>query len=141
LAGESAYVLFALGLIGTGMLGVPVLAGSAAYAVTEALHWRGSLNDRPKRAPKFYGVLAAALLFGLTLNYLRFSAVKMLFWAAVLNGILAPPLVGLVTILSSDKKVMGDRTNTVLVSGLGWLTTLVMSVAAVVMGVLWWAGR
>jgi NRAMP (natural resistance-associated macrophage protein)-like metal ion transporter len=141
LAGEGAYFLFALGLIGTGMLGVPVLAGSAAYAVTEALHWRGSLNDRPKRAPKFYAVLAAALLLGLTLNYLRFSAVKMLFWAAVLNGILAPPLVGLVTILSSDKKVMGDRTNTALVSGLGWLTTLVMSVAAVVMGVLWWAGR
>ena len=141
LAGDGAYFLFALGLIGTGMLGVPVLAGSAAYAVTEALHWRGSLNDRPKRAPKFYAVLAAALLLGLTLNYLRFSAVKMLFWAAVLNGILAPPLVGLVTILSSDKKVMGDRTNTALVSGLGWLTTLVMSVAAVVMGVLWWAGR
>src|ERR1044072_3315445 len=141
LAGDSAYVLFALGLIGTGMLGVPVLAGSAAYAVTEALHWRGSLNDRPKRAPKFYAVLAAALLLGLTLNYLNFSAVRMLFWAAVLNGILAPPLVGLVTILSSDKKVMGDRSNTALLSGLGWLTTLVMIAASVVMVVLWWAGR
>lgn len=141
LAGDSAYLLFALGLIGTGMLGVPVLAGSAAYAVTEALHWRGSLDDQPRRAPKFYLVLAVALLLGLTLNYLRFNAVRMLFWAAVLNGVLAPPLIALVTKLSSDEKVMANRANPPLLSYLGWLTTIVMSAATAVMVFLWFQGR
>ncbi len=141
LAGDGAYLLFALGLIGTGMLGVPVLAGSAAYAVTEALHWRGSLDDQPRRAPKFYAVLAVALLLGLTLNYLRFNAVRMLFWAAVLNGVLAPPLIALVTRLSSDKRVMADRANSPLLGCLGWLTTIVMSAATVFMVFLWFQGR
>jgi len=112
LAGNEAYLLFALGLIGTGMLGVPVLAGSAAYAVSEAMHWRGSLDDRPHLSPKFYSVLAAALVVGLALNYFKVNAVKMLFYAAVVNGVLAPPLIVLVTMLTSDRKVMGDRVNT-----------------------------
>jgi len=137
LAGDGAYVLFALGVIGTGMLGIPVLAGSAAYGVTEGLHWRGSLNDRPKRAIKFYAVLGLAVTLGLVLNYLRFDAVKMLFWAAVLNGVLAPPLIGLVTKLSSDKTVMGTRTNPLILTILGWATTAVMSAATLVMLFLW----
>jgi Mn2+/Fe2+ NRAMP family transporter len=141
LAGNGAYLLFALGLIGTGMLGVPVLAGSAAYAVTEAFHWRGSLNDRPRRAPKFYAVLAIALLLGLTLNYLRFNAVRMLFLAAVVNGILAPPLVALVTKLSSDQSVMAGRTSPAVLKWLGWFTALIMSAAAIVMVFLWFRGN
>ena len=137
LAGSGAYWLFTLGLIGTGMLGVPVLAGSAAYAVSEAMHWRGSLEDRPRRSPKFYVVLAVAVLLGLVLNYLKLNAVRMLFWAAVLNGMLAPPLVVLVTLLSSDRSVMGARVNPLILTILGWLTAAVMLAATVMMFVTW----
>lgn len=140
LAGNFAYLLFAIGLLGTGMLGVPVLAGSAAYAVAEGMHWRGSLNDPPRRAPKFYAVLATAMVMGLVLNYLKFNPVRMLFWSAVLNGALAPPLVVLVTVLSSDKKVMQDRLSSPLLQILGWLTAAVMSIATVFMIVLWIKG-
>ena len=137
LAGPGAYWLFTLGLIGTGMLGVPVLAGSAAYAVSEAMHWRGSLEDRPRRSPKFYAVLAVAVLLGLVLNYLKLNAVRMLFWAAVLNGMLAPPLIILVTLLSSDRSVMGARVNPLVLTVLGWTTAAVMLAATVMMFVTW----
>jgi len=133
LADHGAYLLFALGLVGTGMLGVPVLAGSAAFATAEAMHWRGSLDDRPRVAKKFYGVLAAAVVLGLALNYLKVNAVKMLFYAAVLNGVLAPPLIVLVTMLTSDPTVMGDRVNSPLMRWLGWLTAVVMTVATIAM--------
>jgi NRAMP (natural resistance-associated macrophage protein)-like metal ion transporter len=137
LAGSGAYWLFTLGLIGTGMLGVPVLAGSAAYAVSEAMHWRGSLEDRPRRAPKFYAVLAVAVLLGLVLNYLKLNAVRMLFWAAVLNGMLAPPLIILVTLLSGDRLVMGERVNPFILTILGWLTAAIMLAATVMLFVTW----
>lgn len=137
LAGDGAYFLFTVALVGTGMLGVPVLAGSAAYAVSEAMHWRGSLEDRPRRAPKFYAVLAVAVLLGLILNYLKLNAVRMLFWAAVLNGMLAPPLIILVTLLSSDRAVMGKRVNPPILTILGWLTAAVMLAATVMMFVMW----
>jgi NRAMP (natural resistance-associated macrophage protein)-like metal ion transporter len=136
LAGNAAYLLFTVGLVGTGMLGIPALAGSAAYAAAEAMHWRGSLNDRPRVAPKFYAVLAIAVVIGLGLNYFKVNAVKMLFYAAVLNGILAPPLIVLVTLLTSDRKVMGDRVNPPLLSWLGWITAAVMTLATVAMFVL-----
>ena len=122
------------------MLGVPVLAGSAAYAVAEGMHWRGSLNDPPRRAPKFYAVLATAMVMGLVLNYLKFNPVRMLFWSAVLNGALAPPLVALVTLLSSDKKVMQSRMSSPLLQILGWLTAAIMSAATIVMIVMWFRG-
>jgi NRAMP (natural resistance-associated macrophage protein)-like metal ion transporter len=133
LAGNAAYLLFTIGLVGTGMLGVPVLAGSAAYAIAEAMHWRGSLEDRPRRAPRFYEVLAAALLLGLGLDYLGLNAVRMLFWAAVVNGVLAPPLIALVTLLTSDPQVMGTRANPPPLRWLGWATFAVMGAAAAAM--------
>jgi Mn2+/Fe2+ NRAMP family transporter len=133
LAGNGAYLLFTIGLVGTGMLGIPALAGSAACAVAEAMHWRGSLDDRPRVAKKFYGVLAAAVALGLALNYFKVNAVKMLFYAAVINGVLAPPLVVLVTMLTSDAKVMGERINPPLLKWLGWLTAAVMTVATISM--------
>jgi NRAMP (natural resistance-associated macrophage protein)-like metal ion transporter len=133
LAGKGAYLLFSFGLIGTGMLGVPVLAGAAAYAVAEANAWRGSLEDRPLLSRKFYAVVAAAMLLGLGLNYLGINAVKMLFWSAVLNGVLAPPLIVLVVLLTSSKKVMGERVNPPLLKWLGWATAVIMTVAAVAM--------
>jgi NRAMP (natural resistance-associated macrophage protein)-like metal ion transporter len=133
LAGNGAYFLFSLGLIGTGMLGVPVLAGAAAYAVAEASAWRGSLEDRPPLSRKFYTVVAAAMLLGLGLNYLGMNAVKMLFWSAVLNGVLAPPLIVLVVLLTNNNKVMGENTNPPLLKWLGWATAVIMAVAAVAM--------
>jgi len=133
LAGNAAYLLFTLGLVGTGMLGIPALAGSAAYAAAEAMHWRGSLNDRPRVAKKFYGVLATAVALGLALNYLKVSAVKMLFYAAVVNGVLAPPLIVLVTMLTSDEKVMGSRVSSPLLKWIGWVTAFVMTAATIAM--------
>lgn len=133
LAGDAAYLLFTIGLVGTGMLGIPALAGSAAYAVAEAMHWRGSLDDRPRVAKKFYGVLAASVALGLVLNFLEVNAVKMLFYAAVVNGVLAPPLIVLVTMLTSDKKVMGKRVNPWLLKWAGWVTAAVMAAATIAM--------
>jgi NRAMP (natural resistance-associated macrophage protein)-like metal ion transporter len=131
LAGNGAYWLFTLGLVGTGMLGVPVLAGSCAYTIAEASRWRGgSLNSRFHVAHRFYAVIALSVLVGLALNYAGIDAVKMLFWSAVLNGALAPPLVILIVLLTSDKKVMGKRTNSPGAQALGWICAVVMSAAA-----------
>ncbi len=132
LAGRSAYLLFTLGLIGTGMLGVPVLAGSCAYAIAEAASWKGaSLSKTPLRAPQFYFVIAGAMVVGLALNFAKLNAVKMLFWSAVLNGVLAPPLVILVVLLTSDRKVMGKRVNSRGATVLGWICAAVMTAAAI----------
>ncbi|MGA2735923.1 MAG: divalent metal cation transporter [Bryobacteraceae bacterium] len=132
LAGQGAYWLFTLGLIGTGILGVPVLAGSCAYAIAEAASWKGdSLSRTPRRAPQFYMVIAGAMLVGLALDFAGLNAVKMLFWSAVVNGVLAPPLVILVVLLTSDPKVMGVRTNSRGAKILGWICAALMSAAAV----------
>ena len=132
LAGQGAYWLFTLGLIGTGMLAVPVLAGSCAYAIAESARWRSaSLNRTPHQAPKFYAVIAISVLVGLALDYAGFNAIKMLFWSAVLNGVLAPPLVILVVLLTSDSKVMGKRANSPRMQLLGWLCAAVMTAAVV----------
>jgi NRAMP (natural resistance-associated macrophage protein)-like metal ion transporter len=131
LAGNGAYVLFTLGLIGTGMLGVPVLVGSCAYAVSEAAKWRGSMSDKPRKARKFYAVMAVAMALGLVLNYLGFNAVKMLFLSAVINGLLAPPLILLIILLTSSHKVMGKRVNPPLLQYLGWAGLAVMTAAAI----------
>ena len=133
LAGEGAYLLFTIGLVGTGMLGVPVLAGSCAYALSEAAAWRGSLEDRPRLAWKFYAVVAASMALGLALDFFGFDAVKMLFWSAVTNGVLAPPLIVLVVLLTSDPKVMGKHANRPLLRVLGWATAALMAAAAVAM--------
>jgi len=133
LAGNGAYLLFTLGLIGTGMLGVPVLAGAAAYAVAEARNWRGTLEDKPRLAKKFYAIVASAMLLGLVLQYAGFNAVKMLFWSAVLNGVLAPPLIVLVVLLTSSQTIMGERANPPILKWLGWITAAVMTAAAVAM--------
>jgi NRAMP (natural resistance-associated macrophage protein)-like metal ion transporter len=136
LAGNGAYLLFTLGLIGTGMLAVPVLAGSCAYAVAETENWRGSLEDRPRLAPRFYLVLAVSMILGLALDFAGFNAVKMLFWSAVVNGVLAPPLIVVVVLLTGDKKVMGEHVNSRLLGVFGWTAAAVMSVASVAMIVL-----
>ena len=137
LAGQGAYWLFSLGLIGAGMLGVPVLAGSSAYAISEASGWRGSLADRPGRAPQFYVVIAVGLALGLALDYAGINEVAMLFWSAVLNGVLAPPLIVIVLLLTSNRRIMGARSNPLWLKALGWITVAVMTGASVAMFATW----
>jgi Mn2+/Fe2+ NRAMP family transporter len=133
LAGGGAYWLFSLGLIGAGMLGVPVLAGSCAYAIAEAADWVGSLEVHPPVAHGFYGVIAVAMALGLGLDYAGLNAVKMLFWSAVLNGALAPPLLVLVVLLTSRADVMGEHRNGALLRWLGWTCAAVMLIATIIM--------
>jgi Mn2+/Fe2+ NRAMP family transporter len=102
LAGNGAYWLFTLGLIGTGMLGVPALVGSGAYAVAEAMRWRGSLDQSPPRAGRFYAVIGLSMGAALLLNYARVDAIRMLFWAVVIDGLLASPLILLIILLSDN---------------------------------------
>jgi NRAMP (natural resistance-associated macrophage protein)-like metal ion transporter len=132
LAGAGAYWLFTLGMIGTGMLAVPVLAGSCAYAIAEGARWKAaSLNLKPRLAVKFYGVIAISIAVGVGLDFGHLDAVKMLFWSAILNGLLAPPLVVIVVMLTSDRKVMGNRTNSRSMKWLGWTCAVIMSAAAI----------
>jgi NRAMP (natural resistance-associated macrophage protein)-like metal ion transporter len=131
LAGSAAYWLFTLGLIGTGMLGVPVLAGSSAYAIAEASAWRGSLEKKPRGARRFYTVLAAAMVGGLAIDFADLDAVKMMFWSAVVNGALAPPLILLVILLTSNRRVMGERVNPPVLRVLAWITFVLMIAATV----------
>jgi Mn2+/Fe2+ NRAMP family transporter len=131
LAGAWAYWLFTLGLIGTGMLAVPVLAGSCAYAIAEAAAWRGSLNRRPGRAKKFYLVLTVSMILGIALNYAGLNAIKLLFTTAVINGVLAPPLILIVLLLTRDRAVMGSAVNPPVLNVLGWATLVAMVIAGV----------
>jgi NRAMP (natural resistance-associated macrophage protein)-like metal ion transporter len=131
LAGAGGYWLFTLGLIGTGVLAVPVLAGSCAYAIAEAAAWRGSLDRPPRRAKRFYAVLTVAVGLGILLNTTGFNAIKMLFTSAVINGILAPPLILIVVLLTRDRSVMGNAVNSRTMDFFGWLAVIVMAAAAV----------
>jgi len=132
-AGAAAYWLFTLGLIGTGMLAVPVLAGSCAYAIAEAAAWRGSLDRRPWQAGRFYLVLTTSVLLGIAITYVGLDAIKLLFTTAVINGVLAPPLILVVLLLTSDRTVIGDATNSRTLSVMGWIALVVMVAAAVVL--------
>ena len=133
LAGDAAYWLFTIGLIGTGMLGVPALAGSSAYAIAEASAWRGSLANRPRGARRFYAVLAVAMVAGLAIDFAGVDAVRMMFWSAVVNGALAPPLILLVILLTSNRRIMAERASSPLLRGLGWITFALMTAATLAM--------
>lgn len=130
-AGPAAFALFAVGFIGAGMLGIPALAGTVAYAVAEARRWREpSLHHKPARAPRFYGVFASAVALGIGLNFAGIEPVQMLYLAAVLNGVLAPALVALVTVLTSNDEIMGVRANSRRLRLLGWISTVITGAAA-----------
>jgi Mn2+/Fe2+ NRAMP family transporter len=115
------------------MLGVPVLAGSCAYTIAEACGWHGSLEAKPNQARRFYAVVAISVLVGLLLDTAGFKAVAMLFWSAVVNGVLSPPLIVLVLLLTSSRAVMGVRVNPPLLRWVGWAAAATMSGAAVAM--------
>ncbi len=130
-AGDFAFWLFSAGIIGTGMLGVPVLAGSAAYAVAETLRWRTGLRARWWRAKGFYGVLAIATIAGTALNLTPLDPIRALFWSSVINGVFAAPILVMVLIMAADRAVMGRFTLKRRLKLLGWLSALVMALAAV----------
>jgi NRAMP (natural resistance-associated macrophage protein)-like metal ion transporter len=131
IAGQFAFLLFAVGIIGTGLLAVPVLAGSAAYGVAETFRWHASLQKKPEQAPRFYGILAVASLLGLALNFMKVDPIQALYWSAIINGVVAVPVMIVTMFLASNPKVMSQF---VIPKGLrivGWVATLVMALAAV----------
>lgn len=130
IAGDFAFALFAIGIIGTGLLAIPVLAGSAAYAVSEAFGWTEGLDRKPREAKAFYGAIVAAVLGGLALNLAQVDPMKALYWAAVVNGLLAPPLMVVTMLIARNRKVMGKYRISGRLEFGGWLSTLVMWVVA-----------
>ena len=137
IAGRFAFTIFALGIIGTGLLALPVLAGSAAYAVGEALHWRVGLAQRPGRARAFYGTIAAATFVGAALNFTPLDPIKALFWSAVINGVAAVPIMVMIMLMASRRQVMGQFTLTPWLMSLGWLATAAMTAASIGMFATW----
>ena len=137
LAGRLATVLFAVGIIGAGLLAVPVLTGSVAYAVAETFNWRSGLDETPRHAKKFYGVIAISTLVGVAIDFAGINPISALFWTAVINGVVAPPLLVLVMLIANNKKVMAGRPNGVLTNIVGWLAAGIMFAAAIAMFVTW----
>ncbi len=131
LAGPFAELLFALGMVGTGILAVPVLAGSSAYVAAQTFKFREGLGEKPRRAPKFYGILTAGVVIGIGMNLLRIDAIKALFWCAVLNGVAAVPLIAVIVWLASSPKIMGEWRSSALARAWGWATVALMSAATV----------
>jgi len=130
IAGDFAFVLFASGIIGIGLLAVPVLAGSAAYALGEAFDWRTGLSRSPGEAKAFYGAIAVATIVGVGINLVAIDPIKALFWAAVLNGIVAVPLMVVIMVMAANPRVMGDFILPLPLKVMGWACTLLMGVAA-----------
>ena len=131
IAGEFAFSIFAIGIIGTGMLALPVLCGSCAYALGEALQWPVGLARRPLQAKAFYGTIAVATLVGGALNFMPIDPVKALFWSAVINGVVAVPVMVMTMQMATSGKIMGAFRVRGLLRALGWLATATMAVAAI----------
>jgi Mn2+/Fe2+ NRAMP family transporter len=130
IAGPFAALLFSLGIVGTGMLSLPVLGGSAAYAVGEAFKWPVGLERKAKEAKAFYSLLAVATLIGLAINFTKLDPIRALVLAAIVNGITAAPVMGFMMLLASSRKVMDKLTLPFYLKTLGWLATAIMALAA-----------
>jgi Mn2+/Fe2+ NRAMP family transporter len=137
IAGPFAFFIFAAGIVGTGLLAVPVLAGSAAYAVGEVLGWPVGLARLPREAKAFYGTIACATLIGVGINFTTIDPIKALFWSAVLNGVIAVPLMIIIMLMSVEPRIMGRFVISRPLASLGWLSTFVMAVTVVTMFVTW----
>jgi NRAMP (natural resistance-associated macrophage protein)-like metal ion transporter len=131
MAGDAAYLLFSLGLIGTGLLAIPVLAGSASFAIAELFGWRAGLDLKPGSALRFYLVLSGAIVCGMVLSLLQTDPIRVLFFSAVLNGLLAPPLMVLVMMVGGNRKIMGEHVNGFWLKLLGWTATALMTIGAI----------
>jgi NRAMP (natural resistance-associated macrophage protein)-like metal ion transporter len=130
-AGPFAFALFAMGIVGTGLLAVPVLAGSAAYAVGETMRWHSSLESTPAKARGFYAVIAVATLAGTAMNFIHVNPIKALFWTAVINGVIAVPMLAAVMVVASRKKAMGEFAVSGTLRTMGWITTAAMAACVV----------
>lgn len=133
IAGEFAFALFALGIIGTGLLAIPVLAGSAAYAVGDAWGWKTGLDHMPWQAAGFYAVIGAAVILGLGIDWSPLDPIAALYWSAVLNGVIAVPMMAALMLVASSRRKMGDFRTRGLLYWLGWLSTAVMAAATLTM--------
>jgi NRAMP (natural resistance-associated macrophage protein)-like metal ion transporter len=133
LAGPFAELLFALGMVGTGFLAVPVLAASSAYVAAQTFRFREGLSEPLHRAPRFYSIIVVGVLIGIAMNLLKIDAIKALFWAAVLNGIAAVPLLAVVVWLASNQRIMGEWTSSRIARAWGWATFGLMSCATLAM--------
>ncbi len=133
LAGDFAYLLFAIGIIGTGLLGVPVLAGSSSYAISETFGWKAGLGKKLKEAPGFYGSITIATVIGLAINFIGIDPMQALYYAAAVNGLMAPPLMILILLIANKKTVMGHYTNKWLSNTVCIITTVVMASAGILL--------
>jgi Mn2+/Fe2+ NRAMP family transporter len=133
LAGNAAYLLFAVGVIGTGLLAIPVLSGSLSYIVTETFGWKEGLDKKFHKAKAFYIIIAISLIVGLSLNYIGLSPIKALIYSAILYGLTAPVLIAIILHISNNKKIMGKHTNGKTSNILGFATLVFMTVAAVIL--------
>ena len=134
-AGAFAFIVFTLGIVGTGLLAVPVLAGSAGYALGEACKWPVGLARRPLAAKAFYGTIALATLIGALINFSPINPIKALFWSAVINGVVAVPVMVIMMLMTMNPKIMGKFTVTGALRVIGWAATVTMAAAAIAMGV------
>ena len=137
LAGRLAEILLAMGLVGAGILAVPILTGSSAYAVAEVFNWSRGLDQKPKKAGNFYVLIAASTLVGVLINFVGINPISALFWTAVVNGFVAPPLLVLLMLVSNNRKVMGKRANGFALNALGWFATFTMFAAAIGLLLTW----
>jgi Mn2+/Fe2+ NRAMP family transporter len=133
LAGPFAFIVFAVGMIGAGLLAIPILAGSAAYGLKEVLGMRGNLASKPQYRPTFYLILTAATIGGVLMNFVHLDPMRALFVTAVINGVVAPPLLVLIVLLGSDRKIMKAHVSGTLSLSLTWIATVFMGLAAIAM--------
>ncbi len=128
IAGVFTFAIFAAGIIGTGLLAIPVLAGSAAYGISEAFKWREGLNRLPLQARLFYGTISVATLAGVGLNFTNLDPVRALYWSAVVNGVLAAPVMATIMLIAGNGRIMGRLTLPRHMLIIGWFATLIMMV-------------
>jgi Mn2+/Fe2+ NRAMP family transporter len=139
IAGPFAYLLFSVGIIGTGILSLPVLAGSSAYALGEAMQWPSGLAKKPGKAKAFYATIVVSTFGGAVLNMTPIDPIKALFWSAVINGVVAVPVMVMLMLMASNKKIMGKFAIKPVLKFMGWLSTAVMAAVAIAMFVTWGA--
>jgi Mn2+/Fe2+ NRAMP family transporter len=137
IAGRFAFTVFALGIIGAGLLATPVLAGSVAYAIGETMRWKVGLSHRPSRARGFYGAIAFAMLVGAALNFTPLDPIRALFWSAVVNGVAAVPIMAMVMLMASRRAVMGPFVSGPWLKTVGWAATVAMAAVAIGMFATW----
>lgn len=130
-AGEYAYILFTLGIIGTGFLAIPILAGASSYALSESFGWQSGMHHTLKEAKIFYSIIVCSMIIGLGMNFIGLDPIKALLYAAVINGLVAPVILILIILISSNKKIMREKVNSPVTAGIGWFATLLMIFAGI----------